>query len=53
VIRIRGVRRTVSVTVQAYGLRQDMEGGEVATASLNSRRNRAGAKGNAPRRVCR
>jgi hypothetical protein len=53
VIRIRGVRRTVSVTVQAYGLRQDMEGGKVATVTLKSKRARAGAKGNVPRRVCR
>jgi hypothetical protein len=52
-VRIKGVRRNVSVTVQAYGLRQDMQSGRVATATLKSKRNRAGAKGNVPRRVCR
>ena len=52
-IRIRGVRRTVSVTVQAYGVRQDMEGGKVATVTLKSKRARAGGNGNVPRRICR
>jgi hypothetical protein len=36
-IRIRGVRRTVSVTVQDYGLRQDLEGGKEATVSPKSK----------------
>ncbi|MEA2207364.1 MAG: hypothetical protein QOE77_4140 [Blastocatellia bacterium] len=52
-MRIRGVRSNVSVTIQAYGVRQDMEGGKVATATLKSKRAKGGAKGKAPRRICR
>jgi hypothetical protein len=52
-VRIGRVPRNVSVTVQAYGVRQDMEGGRVATVRLRARRARAGARGSLPRRVCR
>ena len=52
-VRIGRVSRNVSVTVQAYGVRQDMEGGRVATVSLKKRQTRAGARGSLPRRVCR
>jgi hypothetical protein len=34
-------------------VRQDMEGGKVATATLKSKRTEGGAKGKAPRRICR
>jgi hypothetical protein len=52
-VRLGRVSRNVSVTVQAYGLRQDMEGGRVATVRLKARRTRAGARGGLPRRICR
>ena len=52
-VRIGRLARNVAVTVQAYGLRQDMEGGRVATVRLKARRTRAGARGSLPRRVCR
>jgi PKD domain-containing protein len=52
-LRIGSVRRNVSVTLQAYGVRQDMEGGKVATVTLKAKRSRAGSRGGLPRRVCR